>query len=271
MRKKSSRRPFGILSLFILVVFALLIASCKSGGEDKRTPPSDSASAAKPASGDFEGTITMAMTGAGTQGATVTYYIKGARARMETTMAGHSGAENAMLWDQSGGKVTTLFIPQKTFMTMDIDTMRAQAQARGGATSDSQSLPKLTDTGKDETVAGYPCHDWIIGDKQEIQACVAKGLGAFGMAGNQGAGGLLGRLLSPKLSAEAAANPDWKKMTEGGGFPLKTVLTENGKPSFTMEATTVERKKIDDSLLVIPPDYKPFEAPKIPGIAPPKQ
>ena len=38
-------------------------------------------------------------------------------------------------------------------------------------------FPKVTSTGKTETVAGYTCQHWLVGDKQDTDICMAKGLG----------------------------------------------------------------------------------------------
>jgi hypothetical protein len=92
--------------------------------------------------------------------------------------------------------------------------------------------------------------------------CVAKGLGYFGMGGSGGrTSGLSGLIFSPKLKAEAAANPEWAKFLEGGAFPLKMTVTEHGATSVSAEVTSVERKKLDDSLFTVPADYKEMQIP----------
>jgi hypothetical protein len=265
MNKSNSTGRFGASKLLFLLSCTTLIAS---GGACKKSGSSPDAGPSPPSANSFEGMVAMKMNTAGAQGIAITYYIRGQRARMETTLPGQPRADNVVLWDASAGKMTSLLVSQKTYSMIDLDAM--SRMAKGRSSPESQTFPKLTDTGKEETIAGYPCHDWLIGDKQIIEVCVAKGLGAFGMSGS-GGNGLFGHLLSPQMSAEAAAHPEWAKLTEGGAFPLKTTMSENGKTTFTMEATSVERKKIDDSLLVVPSDYKEFKAPALPGGAPPKQ
>ena len=153
-------------------------------------------------------------------------------------------------------------------MTMDLqksaEALRESSKAIG---SEQEKFPALTRTGKQETIAGYTCEHWLMGDKQEIDMCVAKGLGYFGMGGQSGGG--LGTFrnfaFSPKMLAEAAAHPEWVKLLEGGAFPLKLTTMEDGKVKMSMEATRIEKKPLDDSLFVIPSDYKELSMPNMPG------
>src|SRR5258707_12806768 len=150
------------------------------------------------------------------------------------------------------------------YMTND---MKDAAESMKGVTKnlkkpdgDQEKFPMLTDTGNRETIAGHTCEHWLMGEKQNLDMCVAKGLGYFGMGG-QGGGGLsaLKNLaFSPKLLAEAAAHPEWVKFLEGGAFPLKMTSTEDGKVKMNMEATKIEKKALDDSLFSVPSDYKEF-------------
>ena len=253
----------------IVVLLAALIAAsgCGKSGSSQES----GGGGAVAGSGNFEGAISMAMTGVVSQPATITYYIKGQHARVETSISGHSQPDSIMLWDASSGKITTLLVQQKSYMTMDRNAMQAQADAHSNSSPGAHAFPKITDTGKQETVAGYPCHDWVVGDKQDIELCLAKGLGDMGFGQPGPSQGLLGRLLSPNKSAEAAAHPELAKMTEGGAFPLKMTMTEDGKTKMKMEATSIDRKTIDDSLFTIPAGYSEFKAPSIPGLGAPSK
>lgn len=176
-----------------------------------------------------------------------------------------------MLWDLESGKITTLVPATKSYMTMDFkaaaEDMKAMKREQG---EDVSEFPKLTDTGRQETIAGYTCEHWLMGEKQDIDICVAKGLGYFGMGGQSGGG--LGSwqnlMFSPKLLAQAAAHPEWVKFLEGGAFPLKLTASKEGDVKMTMEATKIERKGLDDSLFAIPADYKEMKIPTIPTAPP---
>ncbi len=67
------------------------------------------------------------------------------------------------------------------------------------------------------------------------------------------------------MMEKAKAHPEWSKLLEGGAFPLKMTVTKNGQVESTMEATKIERKPLDDSLFTVPPDYREFKAPQMPG------
>lgn len=201
----------------------------------------------------------------------MTYFLKGKHTRIESKISSVPGGEAVMLWDLEGGKMTTLMPSRKMYMTLDFqknaEAMREAAKGMKKSGDDDEKFPKLTDTGKQETIAGYPCEHYLIGDKQELDICMAKGLGYFGMGGQSGGGlGTLRNLAyGPKMLAEAAAHPEWLKLLEGGAFPLKVTTIEDGKVKMSMEATRIEKKSLDDSLFIIPTDYKELSMPNMPG------
>jgi hypothetical protein len=203
--------------------------------------------------------IAMKMAGEDQKGAEMTYFLKGRHTRIETKAGDNPEAQAVMLWDLEGAKMTTLMPARKMYMTMDLkQTAEDLEELKKSKGEEETKFPKLTDTGKQETIAGYTCEHWLMGDKQEMDMCVAKGLGYFGMGGQSrgGLGGLKNLAFSPKLLAEAAAHPEWVKFLEGGAFPLKLTAMEDGKVKMNMEATKIERKSLDDSLFTVPPDYK---------------
>ena len=54
------------------------------------------------------------------------------------------------------------------------------------------------------------------------------------------------------------------KIIEGGAFPLKVTQTEDGQVRMNMEATRIERQKLDDVLFAVPADYKELKIPNSP-------
>ena len=166
--------------------------------------------------------------------------------------------------DLSTGKMTTLIPQQKMYMTMELKGLGEGMKESPRETKEPE-FPMLTPTGQQETIVGYTCEHWLIGDKQDIDMCVAKGIGYFGMGGGgrmSGMGSLKSLVLSPKLLAQAAAHPEWARLLEGGAFPLKMRFMEGGQVKMQMEATNIERKKLDDGLFTVPPDYKELVMPK---------
>jgi len=186
----------------------------------------------------------------------MSYYLKGDHARIESKAGDRPEMANTMIMDLQAGKMTTLMPSQKSYITTDFKQMREAAGQSGSLT-----FPKLTATGKKETVAGYQCEHYLVGDDEEIDMCVAKGLGYFGMGGAGRTGGFGSFLFSPEMKAEAAANPEWSRLLEGGAFPLKVTNAKGGQTTMSSEVTSVERKKLDDSLFTVPPDYKEMKMP----------
>jgi hypothetical protein len=211
--------------------------------------------------------IAMKMETENQTGAEMTYFLKGRHTRIETKVANLPEGVAVVLWDLEGGKMTTLMPSRKMYMTMDMKTaaedIKEMKKSHG---QEEAEFPKLTPTGKRETIAGYTCEHWLMGDKQDLDMCVAKGFGYFGMGGQSGGG--LGSwknlVFSPKMLAAAATHPEWVKFLEGGAFPLKLSAMKDGEVKMTMEATRIEKKSLDDSLFVIPTDYKEFSMPNIP-------
>ncbi len=211
--------------------------------------------------GEFEGIIAMRMDAEKQKGMEMTYFIKHQRSRMEMKLPGAPEGQGVMLWDLEAGKMTTLIPAMKSYMTMDLKEMAEGLKGMGGKSKnekDETKFPKLTPTGKEETIAGYTCEHWLMGDKQDMDICVAKGLGYFGMGSQIGGGFAAAKSLffNPKLLAQAAAHPEWVSFLKGGAFPLKLTMMEDGKPKMAMEATRIERKSLEDSLFTVPPGYK---------------
>jgi outer membrane lipoprotein-sorting protein len=255
------------ISLTLLFVVGLALA-CQRNGQ-----PSSESKAAKSSAlsggAEFEGVITMKMDSQAQKDFNMTYFMKGQHARIETKAPDIPAGDSVMLWDVQGGKMTMLIPSRKMYMSMDLkaagETLKDVAAERSKPEGEVQDIafPKLTETGKQETIAGYNCEHWLIGEKQNVDMCIAKGLGYFGMGSQAGAG--LGALrdfvFSPKLLASAATHPEWVKFLEGGAFPLKITVLEEGERRMTMEATLIERKPLDDSMFAVPPDYKELSVP----------
>jgi hypothetical protein len=131
---------------------------------------------------------------------------------------------------------------------------------------------KATLTGKTETIAGLACQHWLISnDNENMDWCLAQGLGHLGGYG----AGISDGLKKLAQSGTPNANPEFVKFVEGGALPLKIIAIKEDEStkkdeSFTfMEAISIERKSLDDSLFTAPPDYK--KADKAPGAPGAKQ
>jgi len=214
---------------------------------------------------NFEGIVAYKMAGKGA-GGEMTQMYKGGKTRTE--ISDNKGQTTAMIMDAGSQTMTVLMPPQKSYMVMDMKKMgqglggllghgRKDTGAGAGASGAAGSIPKIVATGRKETVAGHECEYYVMGDKGEAEVCSAKGMGMFMMNQSPMGGG------AAALAGLAAlgTGSDAAKLFADGFFPLKVVSLEGGKREVVMEATRVEKKTLDASLFVPPPDYKEMKMP----------
>jgi hypothetical protein len=257
-----------ILSLALLLT-ATFGAGCGEAtpNSTSSSPSSASSSSSAPGGGEFEGQV-MSKMFLGDKTMENRYSIKGTRNRIETHFPQNSPEARLMqtsvtLMDLSSGTVTMLFPQTKTYMTMNGGEM-AEEMTKGDGKGPSFDFPKVTSTGKTETIAGITCEHWLMDEKTDV--CMAKGLGYFGGGSNNILDKLKNLALREKIKAQLNTNPEFAKFIEGGAFPLKMAQIENGQSKTIMEVTAVERKSLDDSLFNVPADYKKSEIPGMPGM-----
>jgi Domain of unknown function (DUF4412) len=212
-----------------------------------------------PAAAQFEGTITWQM---GERGMVMNQTYKGNMVR--TDMTGPRGS-GVVLMDASAKTMTMLMSERKMFMTMNLDEM---AKMDGMEHSEPQP-PKITDTGKSETIADRTCEVYRVetaGERPEtLEVCAAKGMGFF--IGGQNP---MGRRQGEGAAMRAiAANPEFAKLYKEGFFPLRVARVENGQPKTIMLATKVEPKSVEASAFQVPSDYTEMKMPA--GMGMPRQ
>lgn len=204
----------------------------------------------------FEGVVKYKMGGAGKTMGEMTQMYKGTKARTEFTGAGGQGG--AMIMDMAAQSMIMLIPQQKMYMVMDMKKMAAMAKnmpgagGQGAPAGGAGAPPAITATGKTETVAGYSCEYYVVGDKQKMEICAAKGLGMFSMGQSP-----MGRMGANPLAA--LSDPTYAKIFRDGFFPLKIRNLERNE--VVLEATQVEKKTLDASLFVPPSDYKEMQMP----------
>ena len=245
----------------VWVILAIAVATTVTGCDKLK---SKAQQAGLSFGGDFEGEITMNATRTSGSGPTqLVFGIKKPKYRVDAT--GNVATSNPMM----GGGATLLLDPpqkkgwalmpaQKKAIVLDFDKMKASSIPgvnTGPGTKSNEPPPKVEKTGKKETIAGYECEVWIITSNsgQKTETCMAEGitwvdLGDLGWS-------------SPELTIGAVA-------MGANRFPLR-VKTADAK----LEATKIEKKKLDDARFVVPPDYQvidvaammqnlPFQLPK---------
>jgi hypothetical protein len=258
------------LALLLVSAFGAACAAAKQNSASDSAPASSaSSSSSAPGAGGgvFEGEITAKLF-TDAQPMEILYATKGSRMRVETQLSQGSAQKGVALMDSSAGTMTMLIPQNKTYMTMNWGKIAGEMMAKGDEKDSTDDFPKVTSTGKTETVAGFKCQYWLFGDKQDTEVCIAKGLGYFAGAGGDSSG-ILDKLknlaLRDKIKAQLDANPEFAKFVEGGAFPLKIAQIENGQSKTIMEVTSVARKSLDDSLFTVPADYKKMEIPGMPA------
>ncbi|WP_394835846.1 DUF4412 domain-containing protein [Pendulispora rubella] len=113
------------------------------------------------------------------------------------------------------------------------------------APAPSHPPPKITKTGKTDTVVGQKCENWDIEDTEshkKVQVCVAEqGVSWF-------------RIPMVGAPAEMA----WTgELLDGNHFPLRAIIfdpagTEEGR----IEVSRLDKKTLPESQFQVPPDYK---------------
>ena len=204
--------------------------------------------------GTFEGEITMNLSGHGKSGPhTMVFGIKSPKFRVDTT--GNVAPDNPVLAQGAGfivdppAKKAYMLMPaQKKAVVFDFEKMKALRGARGPAggpasTGAPADPPKIEKTGKKEVIAGYECEDWKVTSKtSHADMCVAEGIKWIDL-------GDLG-LASPEAALAVAAS-------DLNHFPLKVITyDEKNVEQNRMEATKIDKKKLDDARFVVPPDFQ---------------
>ena len=207
--------------------------------------------------GTFEGEITMSVTGAGGGKAgapqTMVFGIRSPKFRLDTQ--GDAAQGNPMMAQGAGiivdppaTKAFMLMPAQKKAMVVDFEKLKAMRGNRAGTPGEPSGgiitePPKIEKTGKKEVIAGYECENWKVSSKNaRADMCVAEGikwidLSELGMA-------------SPQVGLAAVA-------ADANRFPLRVVaFDEKNVETTRMQATKIEKKKLDEARFVVPADYQ---------------
>jgi hypothetical protein len=182
---------------------------------------------------DFEGVIYYEIPEMKNQGmGEMPYMIKDSRARIEF---GEGKEKGAMLFLSDESKVVFLMDAMKGYMTIDLDETAEM--------NESVETSEITKTGETKTIAGKNCEVWrITSEEDEVEACMAQGLGKFMM---------------PRSPMAQKNTPEWvKEVMEEGTMPLEVVEIGDNENNLQMRATRIEEKSLESSLFEIPKGYK---------------
>lgn len=208
---------------------------------------------------ELEGEVTLNMQGKGQSApTTMVVGIKKPKLRVDAkngmpTAGGGIGLGSGggvMIVDPPQKKAWALQPAEKRAVLFDLEKMKNAPTVPGmpsmpGAAKPGKPVtpPKIEKLGKKDTVAGYACETWLITqeDGRKAEVCVADGLTWID----------LGDLAptSPELVAAAALGAN--------RFPLRVIATDpQGVVEARVEATKIEKKKLDEASFVVPPDYQ---------------
>lgn len=203
----------------------------------------------------FEGTITWAM---GKNGKPMVQTYKGSQVRMD--MSGDRGGSGAMIMNGETGDMTMIMAERKMYMTMN---MKGMAEKMEMEHKTERKPPKITDTGKTETIAGKTCEVYRYakeeGQPETMEMCVAKGMGYF-MGGARGPMGG-GRGGEGSMAAEIASNPEYQKLYKDGFFPLRVSRIDGGTVKNEMLATKIDQSAVPASAFEVPAGYTEMKMP----------
>jgi len=212
--------------------------------------------AAAPLAAQFEGTVTMKVTGVGQAGdISMKMLVKGDQQATLLTMPASAGPmgglEMRMVYDPKTMTATSLMpIPAQMAQAPMFANAKGiktvidlgKAAANPNLEQETVDIKKL---GTSEKIAGYDCDDYeITSSKGEpMRACIAQKLGHF----------LFPSMGSPMGRGPTGA-PGWTKVFgTKDGFPLKVWSPSGG--GVAMEVLSVERGKVSPDMFEIPDGY----------------
>jgi len=205
------------------------------------------------AADNFQGKVTLAISGSKGKSQELNYSIKGHKLRMDLQAEKH---EVATIMDLDKLEMLILMPEQQMYMVMPVKKPIEKAMEKS-----TDSNADIDVTGKTETILGYKCEQILVKDKGNVtEMWLAQGLGSFQGLGQQGGGGPFAR--------KSAASAKWEEALKGrNGFPLRVITRDpKSKETFKMEATKIEPGTLADSLFTPPASYQKFQMPSLGGL-----
>lgn len=194
----------------------------------------------------FEGKVNFKITTERGKAQEMSYQIKADKMRIEVPSQ-KEGA--AMIMDLGKRQTIMLMDEQKMYMVMAMPDAPA-----GQAPEPKGEEAKLEKTGLKETILGYVAEKFITTSQgKKTEMWLAEGMGTFM---SMPAGGPMGG-----SRKGGSTGQEWERALAGKDlFPLRVVgHGDNGKETFRMEVTGIEKKSLPDSLFAPPDGYQKFD------------
>lgn len=197
---------------------------------------------------------------------TVTWLVKGKVLRQDLELEGAPPEARGayVIVDAGRGRMTSVIPSRREYATVDLATLARHAAARDTA----EAVARVSKTGESDRIAGHACDHYVIGERQEVDVCLARGLGS--LAPVAAAGGGMGPLMesgAPGSGDHRGAGAEYARLFREGLFPLQVSRLDGGRWKVVMEATEVVRMPVPASALAVPKGYRRMARPA-PGEAP---
>ncbi len=164
-----------------------------------------------------------------------------------------ANAKGFGLFDSSAKKIYVVLDPSKQIIVVDLNKAGEQmkgftppAGKPGGGEAPKTTPPKVTKTGKYDTVAGYKCENWdVASDHREATVCVAE----------EGFSWL--SLPMSALNGVPTEKMWMADLLDGKHFPLRFIGygPDGVKESGRVEVTKIDKKALPASEFELPPTY----------------
>jgi Domain of unknown function (DUF4412) len=198
-------------------------------------------------------TVVQRVEGAGQNGE-VTVKIKGDKERID------SPSQPTQIITGKTGEMIDLMNENKRFIRISAEQMKAAAETINKFDEGKQpSAPKLTPTGKKETINGYETSEFVF-ETSKFKA-------SFWVATKYpDAAGILKQMQAPFSGALKPSNMGMPDYTDFAGLPLRTVISAGANQAVTT-IMSIKKDSINAAEFDIPKDFQELKKPL--DVAPP--
>src|SRR5256714_2767035 len=192
-------------------------------------------------------TIVQRVEGVGPNGE-VTVKIKGNKERIDAP------SQPTRIIDGKTGEMIDLMNDKKSFIRISAEQMKAAAETINKFDEGKQpSTPKLTPTGKKETINGYETEEFVY-ETPQFKA-------SFWVATKYpDAAGILKQMQAPVSGAWKPSNMGMPDYTDFAGLPLKTVISV-GDNQVVTTIMSIKKDSISAADFDIPKDFQELKKP----------
>jgi hypothetical protein len=202
-------------------------------------------------------TIVQRVEGAAQNG-DVTVKIKGDKERIDAP------SQPTRIIDGKTGEMTDLMNDRKSFVKISAAQIKSAAESVNLNADKKSASPKLTPTGKKETINGYETEEYAY-ETPQFKA------GFWIATKYPGAADILKQMQAPISGAWKPSNMGMPDYTDFTGLPLKTVISV-GADQVVTTIVSIKQDPLNASEFEIPKDFqelkRPIQSGQLPGKSP---